>query len=66
MVRATETRTQLENKALARQKLEALVAGALIRPKPRKATKPSRAAKERRLESKKLDAFKKASRRKDW
>jgi ribosome-associated protein len=66
MVRATETRTQLENKALARQKLEALVEAALIRPKPRKATRPSRAAKEKRLDGKKRDAFKKALRRKDW
>lgn len=66
VVRATDSRSQLENKALARQRLETLVADALVRPKPRKATRPSRAAKEKRLDNKKRDAFKKASRRKDW
>ncbi len=65
-VRATDSRSQLENRLLARQRLEALVAGALVRPKPRKATKPSRGATEKRLEGKKRDAFKKALRRKDW
>jgi ribosome-associated protein len=65
-VRASERRTQLENKAIAQQKLQELVAKALIRPKPRKKSKPSKAAVEARLESKKRDAFKKQMRRKDW
>jgi ribosome-associated protein len=65
-VRASESRTQLENKAIAQQKLEEFVAKALIRPKPRKKSRPSKAAVEARLESKKRDAFKKQMRRKDW
>jgi ribosome-associated protein len=65
-VRASESRTQLENKAIAQQKLEEQVARALIRPKPRKKSKPSKAAREARLENKKRAAFKKEMRRKDW
>lgn len=65
-VRASESRTQLDNKAIAQQKLQDLVARALIRPKPRKKSKPSKAAVEARLENKKRSAFKKQMRRKDW
>jgi ribosome-associated protein len=65
-VRASESRTQLENKAIAQQKLQELVAKALIRPKPRKKSKPSKASVEKRLESKQRNAFKKQLRRKDW
>src|ERR1043165_6396537 len=65
-VRASESRTQLDNKAIAQQKLEELVAKALIRPKPRKKAKPSKAAIEARLEGKKRNAFKKQMRKKDW
>lgn len=65
-VRASESRTQLENKAIAQHKLEAMVAKALIRPKPRKASRPSRASIQARLDSKKKAAFKKQMRRKGW
>lgn len=65
-VRSSESRTQLDNKAIAKQKLEELVAKALIRPKPRKKLKPSKAAIEARLDSKKRASFKKQLRRKDW
>jgi ribosome-associated protein len=65
-VRASESRTQLDNKSIAQQKLQELVAKALIRPKPRKKSRPSKAAKEARLEDKKHAAFKKQLRRKDW
>ncbi len=65
-VRSSEARSQLENKAEARRKLIGLVTQALIRPKPRKATRPSKGAVERRLESKKRDSARKASRRRDW
>ncbi len=65
-VRASEARTQLENKGIAQQKLEELVAKALIRPKPRRKSKPSRSAIEARLEGKQRNAFKKQMRRKDW
>lgn len=65
-VRSSESRSQLENKQIAKQKLEELVARALIRPKPRKKVKPSKAAIEKRLGNKKKASFKKEMRRKDW
>ena len=65
-VRASESRTQLDNKSIAQQKLQELVAKALIRPKPRKKSRPSKGAVEARLDSKKRAAFKKQMRRKDW
>ena len=65
-VRSSETRSQLENKARALQKLEELVAQSLIKPKPRKPSKPSKGAIERRLESKRKESEKKESRKRDW
>ena len=62
-VRAANRRSQLENKALALEKLENIIRKALFVPKTRKATKPSRAAKEKRLQAKKHHAFRKARRR---
>jgi ribosome-associated protein len=44
---------QEQNRADARQRLFALIRQAAMPPKKRKQTKPSRAAKERRIESKK-------------
>ncbi len=61
--RSSETRSQLENKIIAREKLEELVAKSLIKPKKRKATKPSKQAKEKRLESKKKESLKKEMRK---
>ena len=66
LVRSSESRSQLENKTLAQRKMEELVARALIRPKPRKKVKPTKAMIEKRLEGKKMNAFKKQMRRKDW
>jgi ribosome-associated protein len=43
-------------------KVRALVAQALIVPKTRRPTKPSRAAKARRVDAKKLDARRKVNR----
>jgi ribosome-associated protein len=62
-VKCSETRSQLENKQIAAAKLADLVARCLVKPKKRKATKPSKAAKEKRLESKRKDALKKEMRR---
>jgi ribosome-associated protein len=62
-VRSSESRSQLENKAIAQQKMLALVAKSLLKPKKRKPTKPSKAAKEKRLESKKKESLKKEMRR---
>ncbi len=65
-VRSTATRSQLENKAIAAAKLQALVEAALVRQKPRKKWRPSKAAKEKRLESKRREGEKKAARRGSW
>lgn len=61
-VTAQEARTQAGNLARAREKLADLVRRALDPPKPRRKTKPSRAAKRRRLEGKRATAEKKAGR----
>ncbi|RYZ50370.1 MAG: aminoacyl-tRNA hydrolase [Sphingobacteriales bacterium] len=66
MVRSSESRSQLENKQIALGKMIDLVSKSLVVPKKRKQTRVSRAAKERRLESKRLESFKKEMRRKDW
>lgn len=55
-------RTQAQNRRDASERLCALVASALPKPRPRKATKPSRAAKARRLDAKKRRAGTKANR----
>jgi ribosome-associated protein len=53
VVRSQAFRTQLENKEDAIKKVNELVISALKKKKARIATKPSRQAKEKRLESKK-------------
>jgi ribosome-associated protein len=54
LIVARGERSQVENRRDALGKLEALVRAALIEPKIRRKTKPSRASKERRIETKKL------------
>jgi ribosome-associated protein len=66
IVKSSETRSQLENKEIALRKMQELVAQAVIKPKKRKATRPSKAAVQARLDNKKKDAFKKQMRKKDW
>ena len=63
-VKAQTHRTQLENKTEALQKLNSLLAQALHKKKARIATKPSKAAKEKRVEGKKKTGERKESRRK--
>lgn len=63
IIKCSETRSQLENKQIVLAKMKALVMQALIKPKKRVPTKLSKAAKERRLAAKKIDAFKKAMRK---
>lgn len=65
-VRSTATRSQLENKTIATQKLHELVEAALVKQKPRKKWRPSKGMVERRLEGKRRESEKKAARRKDW
>ena len=66
VVKCSDTRSQLENKLVATERLETLVAQSLIRPKKRKPTKPTKAAKEKRLDSKHKESLKKQLRQKDW
>ena len=63
LIDAREHRTQSQNREAARARLLALVEQASRRPKKRTQTRPTRAAKERRLESKKQRAVAKARRR---
>ena len=63
-VKSQEERTQLGNKERVIEKMNELVAKALIRPRKRVATKPSRAAREKRLDLKKRLSDKKQQRRK--
>jgi ribosome-associated protein len=62
LVVAQEDRSQLRNKETALRKFHELLTKALHKPKPRKATKPSKGAVRQRLESKKKHGEKKANR----
>jgi ribosome-associated protein len=53
IVVSDKTRDQLKNLDDAREKAAEAIRTALVRPIPRRATKPTRGSKERRLESKK-------------
>jgi ribosome-associated protein len=59
----SESRTQLQNKKIVIEKIQELVNKALIIPKKRIATKPSRGKVEKRLESKKKLSEKKENRK---
>ena len=59
----SESRTQLQNRKIATEKIQELVNKSLIVPKKRIATKPSRAKVEKRLESKKKLSEKKENRK---
>lgn len=63
---ASENRSQLRNREDAERRLAALVRKALVIPKVRKKTRPSRAAKAKRLEAKRRKSDKKAMRRKSY
>jgi ribosome-associated protein len=60
---ASDMRSQSRNRDLAEERLIELVRRALIVPRKRKATRPTRAAKEARLETKKRHSNKKQQRR---
>ncbi|REK12409.1 MAG: aminoacyl-tRNA hydrolase [Planctomycetota bacterium] len=63
IVSSQRYRDQARNVDDARKKLCAMLASVAVPPKKRKPTKPSRAAKQRRLESKQAQARKKQLRR---
>ncbi len=56
-------RTQPQNREAARERLVDLIRKALIRPKTRRKTKPSRAAKQKRIDTKKRRSRVKSLRR---
>jgi ribosome-associated protein len=60
---ASQSRSQLRNRQAATERLKELVAAALAISKPRKRTKPSRAAKAARLEAKRRRSALKRERR---
>lgn len=65
-VMCEEERSQYLNKEKALEKLQLILTHALLRPKVRKATKPSRAMIEARLANKKIQSAKKENRRKSF
>jgi ribosome-associated protein len=60
---AQDTRSQARNREIALQRLQERVARALVVRKPRRATRPSKAATEKRLQAKRRQADRKAARR---
>ncbi|WP_347040495.1 alternative ribosome rescue aminoacyl-tRNA hydrolase ArfB [Brachybacterium nesterenkovii] len=62
-VTASEQRSQLRNRAAARERLAALLREALVPPIPRRRTKPTRGSQRRRLEAKRQRGATKAQRR---
>ena len=62
---ASDMRSQLRNRGIAEERLVEMVRSALAVPKKRKATRPTRASKEARLDEKKRHSSKKKERRKD-
>lgn len=64
LVKSQEARTQLENKALVIKKMNTIVSNALIIPKKRKPTRPTKNSQLRRLEGKKKHSGIKAFRKK--
>lgn len=62
LIDSREHRTQAQNREAARARLAALIQAAAVRPKKRRKTRPTKAAKERRIESKKKRSAIKAGR----
>jgi ribosome-associated protein len=66
LISARDERSQGENRRAALERLADLVRAALIEPKIRKKTRPTRASKERRIESKKRRSSVKRERGGGW
>ena len=62
----SESRTQLQNKKIATDRILELVKKSLFIPKARKATKPSRSKVEKRIKAKKELSQKKENRKFKW
>lgn len=59
LVKSQTERTQLGNKGLVIQKMNAILKQALVRKKSRIATQPTKASRQHRLEGKKIQSYKK-------
>lgn len=59
-----DTRSQARNREIALERLRSRVEAALVVRRPRRATKPSKGATEKRLRAKRLRSERKAERRK--
>jgi ribosome-associated protein len=66
VIAASEERSQRTNRERAFSRLEALIIAAARLPKRRRPTAPSRAAREKRLQAKRLRSLKKTGRRPDF
>ena len=64
VIQARRHRTQDRNRVDARERLAELIRSALVAPKPRRATKPTKASKAKRVEAKKGRGAVKQMRRK--
>lgn len=64
LVKSQSERSQLGNKQEVIRKMNQLVGNALVKQKIRRATRPTKASKEKRIESKKRNTFTKEQRRK--
>lgn len=64
LVKSQTERSQLGNKAEVIRKMNQLIAAALAKQKPRRATKPTKASTEKRIESKKRNTLNKLLRKK--
>lgn len=64
LVKSQTERSQLGNKQQVIRKMNQLVAAALVKQKVRRPTKPTKASKEKRIESKKRNTFTKEHRKK--
>lgn len=62
VLRAEETRSQAQNRELARERLAEMIRAALVAPKRRVATKPTAGSRERRLKAKSVRGAVKAAR----
>lgn len=60
---ASDTRSQTQNRTLAEERLAAMVARALVVPRVRRKTTPTRSSVERRLDAKRRSGTKKRDRR---
>lgn len=63
ILQCDESRSQHKNREIVTQRFLELIQEGLKKPKPRKKTKPSKAAKLKRLREKKIQSQKKSSRR---